>query len=62
MVLYRFLFAPVLLAVATFLGAGERSEPRERPAAATAPREAGAERRPSHVNAAPVAPPIAATR
>lgn len=33
MVLYRFLFAPVLLVVATFAGVGQRTQPAAPPAA-----------------------------
>lgn len=71
MVLYRFLFAPVLLAVATFLGAGqhagprEPTEPRGRTTVVEVPRDrsgVAAERRPRHANAAPEASPISAKR
>jgi hypothetical protein len=54
MVLYRFLFAPVLLAVATFVGAGHGAVPRARPAP-VAPRDdaSATATLPAHVHAAP---------
>jgi beta-lactamase class A len=54
MVLYRFLFAPVLLAVATFVGAGHGTAPRARPAP-VAPRAAASAPAPlpAPVHAAP---------
>jgi hypothetical protein len=48
MVLFRFLFAPVLLAVATFVGAGHGGAQGARPAA-TAPRDVAPATLPAHV-------------
>jgi hypothetical protein len=49
MVLFRFLFAPVLLAVATFVGAGHGGAQRARSAATDAPRAVAPATLPAHV-------------